>query len=345
MKDIEAKDYKKFFEEIVEQINQTRIKAIQSVNYSLIQSYFNIGRLIFEKQQQFGWGKSIVEKLSRDLQAIFDGVEGYSPQNLWYMRQFYIEYKDFPGLLKEAVKIPWGQNILIFSKIKDKAAREYYLKTTSQFAWSRSVLLNQIKANAYENHLTVPKQHNFKKVLPAYLAEQADEAIKSSYNLEFLGITKPIHERKMEKLMVEKVKKLIMELGYGFCFIGNQYRLKGNKKDYYIDLLFYHRKLRSLVVFEIKATEYKAEYAGKMNLYLNLLDEQIKMEDENPSIGIILCAEKDNFEVEYSLKNLNKPLGVAEYQLTKQLPGNLKGKLPTPQELKEEIIDKINEEI
>jgi predicted nuclease of restriction endonuclease-like (RecB) superfamily len=256
------------------------------------------------------------------------------------MKQLYIEYKNYPESYEDVFKVPWGQNILILQRIKDHKVREYYLKATSQFAWSRNVLLNQIKANAYENHLVNPKQHNFERALPSHLAEQADSAMKSVYNLELLGINKPIHERQMEKLMVEKIKNLIMELGYGFCFVGNQYKIKGNTKDYYVDLLFYHRKLRSLVAFEIKAGEFKAEYAGKINLYLNLLDEQVKMEDENPSIGIILCAEKDNFEVEYSLRTINKPIGVAEYRLTKELPDGLKGKLPTAQELKEEFSKK-----
>jgi predicted nuclease of restriction endonuclease-like (RecB) superfamily len=256
------------------------------------------------------------------------------------MKQIYTEYIDYPDLQKYVLEIPWGQNIQILQKIKDYKAREYYLKCTKGFAWSRNVLINQIKANAYEHHLENPKQHNFEKTLPEYYSEQADKAMKSIYNLEFLGAKQSIKERDLEKLMIENVKKLLMELGYGFTFIGNQYKLKGNTKDYFVDLLFFHRGLRCLVAIELKAGEFKAEYAGKINLYLNLLDQQVKMDGENPPIGIILCAEKDNFEVEFSLKDFNKPIGVAEYHLTKQLPDKFKGQLPSAQEIKEQIKQK-----
>jgi predicted nuclease of restriction endonuclease-like (RecB) superfamily len=342
MNDLQSKnDYRQLFEEALEQINAAKIKAARKMTQTAIELYFNIGRLITEKQKKFGWGNSVVEELAKDLGKATGGVNSFSERNLWFMKQLYVEYRNYPELHKDVFGIPWGQNILILQRIKEYKAREYYLKATSQFGWSRDVLLNQIKAKAYENHLAYPKQHNFEKALPAHLAEQADSAMKSVYNLELLGINKPIYERKMEKLMIEKVKDLIMELGYGFCFIGNQFKLKGNTKDYYVDLLFYHRSLKSLVVFEIKTGEFKPEYAGKINFYLNLLDEQVKMKDENPSIGIILCAEKDNFEVEYSLKTVSKPIGVAEYRLTKELPENLRGKLPTARELKEKISKKL----
>jgi len=302
--------------------------------------YYSIGNLIVEKQTEYGWGASIVEQLSKDLQEITDATISFSERNLWLMKQLFVEYRDHEYLLKYVYNIPWGQNIVILQKIKDYNEREYYLKATVGYAWGRTVLINQIKANAYEYHLENPKQHNFNETLPKYQSEQADKAIKSVYNLEILGINKPIHERQMEKRMVEKIKDVLMELGYGFTFIGNQYKLKGNTKDYFIDLLFYHRGLRCLVAIELKTGEYKAEYAGKLNLYLNLLDNQMKMKDENPSIGIILCAEKDSFEVEFSLKDFHKPIGVAEYQLTKELPDKLKGKLPSAIELKKHLKDK-----
>ncbi|MBI4645175.1 MAG: DUF1016 family protein, partial [Bacteroidia bacterium] len=230
-----------------------------------------------EKQNEYGWGKSIVEKLSIDLNNLFDGRDGFSPQNLWYMRQFYQEYKEFPELFKLALNIPWGQNILIMSKVKNIEERKYYLKATAGNSWSRSVLLNQIKADAYQVYLENPKKHNFKLALPEYLAEQAEETLKSKYNLDFLGITKPILERQFENLMVENVKKLILELGYGFCFIGNQYRLYLGKKYYDVDLLFFHRKLRCLVAIELKTTEFEPEHSGKLDYYLELLNNQMKV--------------------------------------------------------------------
>jgi len=336
---IEKQGYNELFNDVVHQIQQSRIKAASVANRIIGEMNFNIGRIITEKQEKYGWGKSIVEKLSADLNLMFDGKEGFSPQNLWYMRQFFMEYKDNPELLELAFAIPWGQNILIISKIKDIKEREYYLKATAGNAWSRSVLLNQIKAEAYQVYLENPKKHNFNMALPVHLAEQADEALKSKYNLDFLGITKPILERQLENLMVENVKKLILELGYGFCFIGNQHRLWLGKKYYDVDLLFFHRKLHCLVAIELKTTEFEPEHSGKLDYYLELLNEQMKLPEENPSIGIILCAEKDNLEVEYSLKVAKNPIGVAEYQLTKRLPKELKGQLPSVKELTEKARD------
>jgi predicted nuclease of restriction endonuclease-like (RecB) superfamily len=325
--------YSELFNGVLAQIKKARIRAANEANRLMGEMYFNIGKIITEQQEKYGWGESIVNTLSIDLNEVFDGKEGYSPQNLWYMRQFYVEYKENPELFQLASAIPWGQNILIFSKIKDKDEREYYLKATIGNAWSRSVLLNQIKAGAYQIYLENPKKHNFGLALPEHLAEQADEALKSKYNLDFLGVTKPILERQLENLLVENIKKLILELGYGFCFIGNQYRLFLGKKYYDVDLLFFHRKLHCLIAIELKTTEFEPEHSGKLDFYLELLNKQMKLPDENPSIGIILCAEKDNLEVEYSLKIAKNPIGVAEYQLTKRLPKQLEGQLPTVKEL------------
>ena len=329
------KGYSELFHGIVNVIKLSRIEAASSANEIIGEMYFNIGKMITEKQDEYGWGKSIVEKLSADLNSLLDGKEGYSPQNLWYMRQFYQEYKDYPELHKLTLSVPWGQNILVFSRIKEIKEREYYLKAIAGNAWSRSVLLNQLKADAYQVYLENPKKHNFKLALPEHLAEQADEVLKSKYNLEFLEINKPILERQFENLMVENVKKLILELGYGFCFIGNQYRLHLGKKYYDVDLLFFHRKLRCLVAIELKTTEFEPEHSGKLDFYLELLNNQMKLPDENPSIGIILCAEKDNLEVEYALKVAKNPIGVAEYQLTKRLPKQYQGQIPSVKEFTE----------
>jgi predicted nuclease of restriction endonuclease-like (RecB) superfamily len=246
-----------------------------------------------------------------------------------------LEYKNETELLEIAFTIPWGQNLLIMHKIKDNKEKMYYLNATDKLGWSRSVLLNQIKADAYKHHFINPKLSNFDKALPVHLSEQANEAMKSEYNLDFLGITKPILERELENRLVENIRDLLLELGYGFTFIGNQYRLKLNQKEYFIDLLFYHRFLKCLVAIELKTVEFEPEFAGKMNFYLELLDEQEKQQDDNPSIGIILCPTKDNIEVEYSLRSNSKPIGVSEYKLTHELPNKLKGKVPTAKELKQ----------
>ncbi len=223
MKLQETQNYEDFFNEVISAIEKARYEAFKSVNYSQIQQNYKIGNIIVERQNEFGWGKSIVEKLSKDLKRIIDGTKGYSSQNLWNMRQFYLEYKDNTKLFELSLSVPWSHNILIIQKIKDDTEREYYLKATEEMAWSRAVLLNQIKANAYEYQKQLPKQSNYEKALPEHLSEQANEALKSGYNLDFLGVVKPIKERELENLLVGKIKDFLLELGYGFCFIGNQY--------------------------------------------------------------------------------------------------------------------------
>ena len=234
-------------------------------------------------------------------------------------------------------EIPWGHHRLLLDKITDPAARLYYLQATARFGWSRNVLLNQIKAGAYERAVTEKKTHNFPAVLPEYLAEQAEETLKSSYCLEFLGIRREIKERELEERLIERLRDFILELGYGFCFVGRQHRLMLGQKEYFIDLLFYHRFLKSLMAFELKVGPFEPEYAGKMDFYLNLLNDKERADDDNPSIGIILCAEKDDVEVEYALRTKRNPIGVAVYQLQSKLPGELKGKLPTAKQLSEAV--------
>jgi len=334
--------YNNFFKEIIETIDSTRYKAYKSINRFHIGQNFEIGRIIVENQEKHEWGKSIVDTLSIDINKQIDGIKGYSPQNLWRMRQFYLEYKDHTELLNLALEIPWGQNMLIIHQIKDENERKYYLNATSKLGWSRSVLLNQIKGNAYKHQVEDNKQSNFESALPVHLSEQANEALKSEYNLDFLGITKPILEKELENRLVENIRDLLLELGYGFSFVGNQYRLKLSQKEYYVDLLFYHRFLRCLIAIELKTVEFEPEFAGKMNFYLELLDKTEKHPDDNPSIGIILCPTKDDIEVEFSLKTINKPIGVSEYRLTQELPENLKGKMPSPKEFKQMLTKAIN---
>ncbi|AWV98844.1 PDDEXK nuclease domain-containing protein [Arcticibacterium luteifluviistationis] len=333
MENIDEATYHDLFNQIIETINSSRFAAFKAVNKHLISLNFEIGKLIVDSQTENNWGKSIVDTLSKDITKIIDGKKGYSPQNLWNMRQFYLEYKDESALQELALEIPWGHNMLVIHKIKDKTEKMFYLKASNEMSWSRSVLLNQIKAKAYERSLLNPKQSNFEKALPIHLSEQANEALKSEYNLDFLGITSPILERQLENKLIENIRDLIMELGYGFCFIGNQYRLKLNEKEYFIDLLFYHRILKCLVAIELKTVEFEPEFAGKMNFYLELLDEQVKTEDDNPTIGIILCPEKDDVAVEYALRTSSKPIGVSEYKLTHNLPEQFKGKIPNKEEL------------
>jgi len=237
--------------------------------------------------------------------------------------------------------IPWGHHANILAKLADPAARLYYLRATAQLGWSRNVLLNQIKAGAYERALKEKKTHNFPLALPEHFAEQADEMMKSRYNLEFLGIGRAVKERELENRLIERLQQFILELGYGFCFIGRQYRLTLSGKEYFVDLLFYHRMLKALVAFDLKVGPFEPEHAGKMDFYLNLLNDKERGPGDQPSIGIILCAEKDDVEVEYALKTKTNPIGVAEYQLLPRLPAEFKGRLLTARQLAAAVRDVI----
>ncbi len=331
-------DYGKLLQSVKKQIQESRIRAYRSVNKELIQLYWNIGEEIATRQERDGWGKSVVERLSNDLCKEFPGTSGFSARNLWDMRRLYDNYKNNPNMRQLVAEIPWGHNLLILNKIKHISEREYYLKMTVELGWSRNVLMNQIISEAYKRHKISSKQHNFKDTLPASLAEQADQAMKDVYALDFLGITKPVIEREFERQLINQIRDVLLEFGHGFAFIGNQYQVKLGEEVYFIDLLFYHRKLKCLVAIELKSGKFKPEYTGKMNFYLNLLNESIREPDENPSIGIILCGDRNRMVVEYALKGINQPMGVAGYELTKHLPSELADKLPQPDELERQIM-------
>ena len=352
-KNISTEAYQQFLGEILHLGQNHRALAVQNVQTISNQLYWNIGELIIKKQQEHGWGKSIVEKLSKDLnRQIGEGVS-WSPRNLWFMRQLVDEYSnlkqpvshlELENLKQLVSEVSWGNNILILQKVKDIKARIFYLQTTIKNRYSRSVLLHQIEADAYGNYLLHPSQHNFATALPEHLMEQTQESIKSVYALDFLDINKPMTEKQLENTMVEKVKRLMMELGYGFCFIGNQYRIVLGEKEYFIDLLFYHRILKCLVAVELKVTEFEPEFVGKLDFYLQLMDEQLKHPDDKPSIGILLVPHKDKLEVEYALRTASKPIGVAQYILSKKLPKELLGKLPSAKEF-QQILTSNNEEL
>lgn len=337
MKEIIGKEYLKFLNEIKSHIVSARIKVSRSVNKGMIKLYWDIGSIIIARQSQYGWGQSVVQRLAVDLTQTFQSKEGFSANNLWRMRNFYLTYKDNLKLAQLVQEIPWGQNIVIMQMVKNDNEREYYIRATGKMGWSRNVLLNQIKAGAYQYQKSVPKQHNFPKALPAHLLEQADESLKSVYNLDFLEITKPVLERELEQRLVEKVKRFMLELGKGFSFISNQYRLTLKDNEYFVDLLFYNRILKCLIAVELKTGRFEVEYAAKMDLYLDLLNEQARLKEENPSIGIILCVKKDSIVVEYAMRRAVNPMGVAEYRLSARPTKELKAIMPSEHEMKIEL--------
>ncbi len=379
-KSLSNPDYPAFLAALKERILRARTCAARAVNRELVLLYWDIGQGIVEKQQTAGWGDAVVERLAADLRAGFPDIRGFSVANLWRMKQFYLAHTT-PEFLAQAARelkraqgpflaqpvremdiektdteklaqsvrelvaaSPWGHHINILVKIADPAARLYYLRASAQFGWSRNVLLNQIKAGAYERAVQERKSHNFDIALPGHFAEQANEMMKSRYNLEFLGIARPMKERELEDRLIGRLQQFILELGYGFCFVGRQYRLALGRKEYFVDLLFYHRFLKALVAFDLKIGSFEPEHAGKMDFYLNLLNEKERAPDDRPSIGIILCAEKDDIEVEFALKTKANPIGVAEYQIQSKLPAEFRGHLPSPKQLTNAVRDLLSPE-
>jgi predicted nuclease of restriction endonuclease-like (RecB) superfamily len=364
-------DYPAFVAALKDRIVHARTSAVRAVNRELVLLYWDIGQGIVQKQQTAGWGEAVIERLATDLRAAFPDMSGFSARNLRDMKRMWLAYsgdefwRQAAAILADGrrgspiwrqpvaklkksdsateflrrlvAEIPWGHHLLILNKQADPAARLYYLRATAQFGWSRKVLLAQIKAGAYERAAKEKKTHNFPLALPGHLAEQADEMMKSRYNLEFLGIGRAVKERELEDRLIARLQQFILELGYGFCFVGRQYRLALGRKEYFVDLLFYHRFLKTLVAFDLKIGAFEPEHAGKMDFYLNLLNEKERAPDDQPSIGIILCAEKDDVEVEFALKTKHNPIGVAEYRLQPRLPREFKGRLPTARQLADAV--------
>ncbi len=326
--------YQHFLVEIKQRIRDAQYSALKTVNKELISLYWDIGKKIVEKQ---GWGKAIVETLAKDLQAEYPGIRGFSSQNLWYMRQFYANYKDNPKLQPLVGEISWVKNLIIMSKCKEDLEREFYIKMTRKFGWTKNVLIHQIENKSYEKYLL--NQTNFDQTVPSKYLNQAKLAVKDEYTFDFLELGEEHSEKEMEHALVDKIKKFLSEMGDHFCFIGSQYRLEVDDEEYFIDLLLYHRKLRSLVAIELKVGQFKPEYAGKMQFYLSALDSRIKLEEENASIGIIICKEKKRTTVEYALRDSKKPIGIATYKVTSLLPKELMKYLPSKEDIEKKLRD------
>lgn len=336
MTKIDHTAYKNFVEAIKEKVYQSQYQALKAVNKELIKLYWDIGHAIIEKQEQHGWGKSIVETLSKELQKEFPRVKGFSTRNLWRMRSLYEHYKANEKLPPLVAEIAWSHNIIILEKCKDDLEREFYIKMAKKYGWSKSVLIHQVESQAYEHFLL--NQTNFDKSLEQKYKHQAKLAVKDSYSFDFLEMSEDYSEREMELGLIKNIRSFLMEMGGDFSFIGNQYRLEVGGDQFYIDLLLYHRKLQSLVAIELKTSKFKPEHAGQMQFYLAVLDDTVKTENENPSIGIIICKDKNRTVVEYTLKQSNTPIGIADYSLSKTLPKELKGLLPSPDQIAKSLL-------
>jgi predicted nuclease of restriction endonuclease-like (RecB) superfamily len=329
--------YGSFLSTLKSRIHSAQFKALRAVNKELIALYWDLGKLIEERQVADSWGKGVVEKLSRDLRAEFGEKSGYSVQNLWYMRKFYREYKDMPILQPLAGELAWTKNTLILDRCQHAQEREFYLRATARFGWTRRVLDHQIENKSFEKYLL--NQTSFDAALPKAVASQAKLAVKDHYTFAFLELAEAHEERELEAALLGKVRHFLLEMGPHYAFVGNQYRLTVGGSDFFIDLLLYHRVLKSLIAIELKVGEFQPEYKGKMDFYLVALNEQVRVEGENDAIGIIVCKSKNRTVVEYALKTTTMPIGVATYGTSSRLPEAYRNLLPTEQEIAERLKD------
>jgi len=323
--------YRALLGEVKERIRSAQYEALKAVNKELVCLYWDIGRMIVDRQDVEGWGKAVVEQLAADLRTEFPGVGGFSASNLWRMKAFFEAYTGLEKLAPLVREIGWSHNLAILERCKDPLEREFYLRMTRKFGWSKNVLIHQIDNQSYEKSLL--GQTNFDQALTPELRAQAKLAVKDEYTFDFLELGEEHSERELERALIARIEDFLRAMGGMFAFMGSQYRLEVDGKEFFIDLLLFHRRLRCLVAIELKVGEFLPEFVGKMQFYLAALDRQVRQEDENPSIGIILCKEKSRTIVEYALHDARKPIGVATYEITKTLPKALKGQLPSPKDI------------
>ncbi|HSJ67851.1 MAG TPA: PDDEXK nuclease domain-containing protein [Anditalea sp.] len=332
---MELELYKSLLGDIKQKIIKAQIKAALAVNSEMIFLNWEIGKSISEKQMERGWSAGVIPKLAKDLKRELPDLKGYSERNLGRMLAFYREYPDKTILPQLVAKLPWGHNILLIEKIKQKELRFWYAEQCIENNWSRDVLDTQIKSNLFER--MGKSVNNFNSTLPEPLSDLANQTLKDPYIFDFLALDFQFREHDIEKQLVKHITQFLLELGKGFAYIGNQFHMAVGDSDYYLDLLFYHTKLKCYVVIELKNTKFIPEYTGKLNFYLSAVDSLIKEPSDNPTIGILLCKDKSNIEVEFALRDMNKPMGVSEVKLVDNLPENLKSSLPTIEEIEEEF--------
>jgi predicted nuclease of restriction endonuclease-like (RecB) superfamily len=321
--------------ELKERIGTARLRAAVAVNRELILLYWGLGRDILSRQTAEGWGARVIDRLAADLRRDFPEMTGLSPRNLKYMRAFAEAYPDPEIVQQVAAQLPWGHHMKLLDAVKDRDERFWYVRQAGEYGWSRNVLAHQIETGLYRRQgkaLT-----NFARTLPAPQSDLAQELIKDPYSFDFLVLGPDISERELERGLLEHLRALVLELGKGFAFVGSQYPLDVGGQDYFLDLLFYHLRLRCFVVIELKIEDFKPEFAGKMNFYLSAVDDQLRHQSDGPTIGIILCKGKNAVIVEYALRDTSKPMGIAEYRLSEALPETLQAELPTADEFAREF--------
>ena len=327
-------EYLSIIENIKHEINAAQYRAAVHVNADMLLIYYDIGCVINEHKT---WGSKFIDNLAADIRLAFPKSKGYSVRNLKYMAKFAETYAEREFVQQVVAQIPWGHNIVILDKVNNLEERKWYIKKSAQNGWSRNVLVHQIESNLYQRQVLAEKVSNFENRLPSHQSELAVQTMKDPYVFDFIVFNEDMLERDIEQALVRDVTRLLLELGTGFAFLGNQYHLNVGGDDFYIDLLFYNINLRCYVVIELKTGDFKPEYAGKLNFYLSAVDGILKKEQDNPSIGLLLCKSKNNVVAEYSLKDMSKPIGVSEYKITSSLPDNLEKQLPSIEDIQKRI--------
>lgn len=327
--------YAQFLADLKGRIQTAQLRASLAVNRELVLLYWQIGRDILDRQERESWGSKVIDRLAADLKRAFPDIKGFSPRNLKYMRAFAEAWPDEAIVQAVLAQITWYHNLAILEKLAAPADRIWYAKATIQQGWSRNVLVHQIESGRL--HRQAKAVANFDRTLPGPQSDLARDITKDPYNFDFLTLGDDAHERDLERGLLDHLRQFLLDLGVGFAFVGNQYRLAVSDQEFYIDLLFYHLRLRAYVVIDLKMRSLEPEFAGKMNFYLSAVNDILRHPDDEPSIGLILCKTKDRFVAEYALRDINKPIGISEYRLAESLPEKLKGSLPTIEELESEL--------
>jgi predicted nuclease of restriction endonuclease-like (RecB) superfamily len=330
-------DYPQLLDELKQRIRQERLRVVMAANAAMVLLYWDIGRAILDRQEQEGWGAKVIDRLSADLRREFPEMQGLSPRNLKYMRAFAAAWPDRQIVQQVAAQIPWFHNCVLLDKVKDPEARLWYARKTYEEGWSRNILLLHIERRLHERQGKAIT--NFPDTLPPADSDMAAQVFKDPYLFDFLGTADPRREREVEQALMDHIQRFLLELGAGFAFVGRQVLLEVGDRDYSVDLLFYHLKLRRFVVIELKAGPFDPAYVGQMNLYLSAVDDLLRHPDDKPTIGLLLCKGKDRLVVEYALRDVQKPIGVAEWEtrLVETLPEELQGSLPTVEQLEAEL--------
>jgi predicted nuclease of restriction endonuclease-like (RecB) superfamily len=334
---IESTKYNDFIKQLKQKIQTSQIKASIRVNEELLKLYWDMAQMIIAKQKESSWGDSIIQKISRDLKEEFPNIKGFSVTNIKYMRNWYLFWNDSnrPQVVDEIFKIPWGHNREIITKLKETQEAIYYVKQTLHYGWSRAVLVHQIESRLY--HREGKAITNFETKLPPLQSDLAKATLKDPYNFDFLSMSKKYNERELEDALIEHISHFLLELGSGFAFVGRQYQLVVGGDEFFVDLLFYHIRLKCYVVVELKTVKFKPEFAGQLNFYVSAINAELKEPNDNPTIGILICKSKNNTVVEYALNSIDNPIGVSEYELVSKLPTEFKSTLPTIEEIEAEL--------